>query len=166
MERTSQNHPFLPVFTPASRLLILGSFPSVRSRQEGFYYMHPQNRFWKVLSTLYGEAIGPSVAEKTAFLHRHGIALWDSIQSCTVCGSSDATLRDAVANPVPDLLAQTQITRIFCNGRSAHQIYQRYLQQETSIEAVPLPSTSAANAAWSLQRLCEAWQVLLDTDSP
>lgn len=161
MERTSHIHPFAPVWTPDSTVLILGTFPSVRSRKEGFYYMHPQNRFWKVMARLYQEEPGLSIHEKTDFLHRHGIALWDSIQSCTVCGSSDASLRDVIPNDLTALLRQTKIRRVFCNGTGSYRVYTRYQQPATLIPSVLLPSTSAANASRSLDSLCEAWRAVL-----
>ena len=153
-------HPILPVFDEHSRVLILGSFPSVKSREAQFFYGHPQNRFWRVLSSLFGEAAGETPAEKTAFLLRHNIALWDVIASCEIEGSADSSITDAAPNDLSVILCTAQITHIFTNGKTADRLYRRYLQTRTGIEAVCLPSTSPANAAWSLDRLTEAWQAV------
>ena len=156
-----ERHPFEPVFDSHSRILILGSFPSVRSRETGFYYGHPQNRFWHVISALYDEAFPVENASRREMVLRHGIALWDTIESCDIVGSSDASIRNAVPNPISALLVDTSIRRIFCNGKRAFGLYNRYCATETGMSAVLLPSTSAANAAWNLEKLKEAWIVIL-----
>ena len=153
-------HPIPPVFDKSSRVLILGSFPSVKSREAQFFYGHPQNRFWRVLSALFGEKAGETPEEKTAFLLRHRIALWDVIASCEIEGSADSSITDAAPNDLSVILCTAQITHIFTNGKTADRLYRRYLQTLTGIEAVCLPSTSPANAAWSLDRLTEAWQAV------
>lgn len=154
-------HPFPPVYDANSRILILGSFPSVASRKVNFYYGHKRNRFWKVLSSLYGEEIPDSIEGKRAFLLSHGVALWDSIGSCTITGSSDASIRDAVPNKISELLNKAPIEKIYANGKASFECCEKYVYPETGIHAVPLPSTSPANAAWSLERLIEAWRVIL-----
>ena len=154
-------HPFPPVWDSHSRVLVLGSFPSVRSRETGFYYGHPQNRFWPLLSRLFEEPLPLTIPQRRELALRHGIALWDVIESCEITGSSDASIRNAAANDVAGLLRKTNISRIVCNGRRAHELYQRHCQKATGMEALCLPSTSAANAAWNLDRLWEAWQALL-----
>ncbi len=161
MEFESLSHPFPPVCDADSRVLILGSFPSVRSRQTGFYYGHPQNRFWRVTAALTGEETPVSIEQKRAMLLRNGIALWDCIKSCTVRGSSDASIRDAKPNDIDRLLKITSIQSIFCNGKAAFECYRKFILPVTGVSAALLPSTSAANAAWSLDRLTEAWQVIL-----
>lgn len=154
-------HPFPPVFDGNSRILILGSFPSAASREVMFYYGHKRNRFWKVLSSLYGEDIPDSTEGKRAFLISHGIALWDSIGSCGITGSSDASIKDAVPNRIPELLKEAPIEKIFTNGRASHECYEKYVFPETGIHSILLPSTSPANAAWSLPMLVAAWRVIL-----
>ena len=154
-------HSIPPVYSQSSRVLILGSFPSVRSREVGFFYGHPQNRFWRVLASLFGEAVPQSIDEKKAFLQTHGIALWDVIASCEIVGSSDASIRNAVPNDLSTLLKTAPIRAVFTNGATAHRLYRNYLYQATGIDDVCLPSTSPANAAWSQERLQEAWRVVL-----
>lgn len=147
---------------PNSRLLILGSFPSVKSRQAQFYYGHPQNRFWAVLSALCGEAVPKTREEKEALLVRHRVALYDVIESCTVAGSSDSSIQDVVVTDLAPLLAASEIgTNIFTNGAKAHQLYMKHSCPLLGIPAVKLPSTSPANAAFSLERLTGEWRVLL-----
>ena len=154
-------HPFAPVFNEQSRVLILGSFPSVRSREIGFYYGHPQNRFWYVLAQIFEESAVPSTTqERLEFVFRHGVALWDSIHSCEITGSSDSSIRNVRPNDIASLLTQTGITKVYCNGRKAYDLYGRFCQGKTGVSAVLLPSTSAANASWSLERLAEAWQII------
>lgn len=154
-------HPFAPVWDVHCRVLVLGSFPSVRSRQIGFYYGHPQNRFWRVLERLYGQPVPPDTAGRRSFVLRHGLALWDVLAACDIVGSSDARIRHAVPNDVPALLASGGIKRVFCNGQRAYVLYLRYLDPACGLPVAALPSTSAANAAWSLERLTEAWRVIL-----
>ena len=153
-------HPFGPLFGPDSRILILGSFPSVKSREQNFFYGHPQNRFWKVIAAVYGEKVPLSVPEKKALILDHGLALWDSIASCVITGSSDASIRDVRPNDLRIILDSCSIERIYCNGRKSHEMYERYILPETGREAGCLPSTSPANAQWSLEKLVGAWSVL------
>lgn len=155
-------HPFDPVWNADSRVLILGSFPSVKSREVGFYYGHPQNRFWPVFAALYGEEVPMGTQARCDFALAHGVALWDVLHSCTITGSSDASIRDAVPNDIASLLEKTRIRRVFCNGQRSFQTYERYLAASCGISAAALPSTSAANAAWRLERLVEAWRVILE----
>lgn len=153
-------HPFAPVWDAHSRILILGSFPSVRSRETGFYYGHPQNRFWPLLARLYGEPVPAAVDDRRAFALRHGIALWDAIESCSITGSSDASIRDAKPNDIAFLIRQTNINRIFCNGQQSYRMFVKYCAESCGLQATALPSTSPANAAWTLDRLAEVWQVI------
>ena len=153
-------HPIEPTFDENSRVLILGSFPSVRSRETGYFYGHPQNRFWRVLASVYGEETPGTNDEKKAFLLKNGIALWDVIASCEISGSSDARIRNAQPNDLRVILNDAQIGRIFVNGKTAEKLYRRYLLPQTGMEAVVLPSTSPANAAWRLERLIAAWSVV------
>jgi hypoxanthine-DNA glycosylase len=138
-------------------VLILGSFPSVKSREQHFFYGHPQNRFWKVLAALYHQEIPDTVEQKKELILANGLALWDSIGSCVITGSSDASIRDVRANDLRIILDNSPIEKICCNGRKSHEMYQKYIQNEIGREAICLPSTSPANAQFSLEKLIEAW---------
>ncbi len=153
-------HPFPPVCDGGSRVLILGSFPSAASRAGRFYYHHPHNRFWPLLAQLLDEPFPETIPEREALLHRRHIALWDSAASCEITGSADASLRQTTPNDLRPLLAAAPIRAIFCNGTAAWEIYRRSIQPLTGREAQRLPSTSPANAAWSLEALLEAWSVV------
>ena len=142
-------HPIAPLFDASSRILILGSFPSVKSREGLFFYHHPQNRFWKVLAGVLEEPVPGSIEEKKIFLLKHRIALWDAIASCTIEGSSDSTIKNVVPNDLSGILSAADISRIFCNGGASFQYYKKYQEPRTGRAAVRLPSTSPANAAWS-----------------
>jgi len=155
-------HPFPPTWDEHSEILILGSFPSVKSREMAFFYGHPQNRFWRVVAALYEDNTPQTVEERHAFLLRHHIALWDVIASCTIVGSSDSSIRDAVPNDIRPILAGAPIRGIYTNGQTSSRLYIKYLLPQISREAICLPSTSPANAAWSFDRLTEAWSVILD----
>ena len=150
------NHPFDPIWDENSRILILGSFPSVRSRTDNFYYGHPQNRFWKVTAAVFGEAPPQTVDEKKAFLLKHGIALWDVIASCEIENSSDQSIRNAVVNDLSEILDTADIRAVFTNGKAADKLYRKY-HGDT---AICLPSTSPANAAWTMEKLEQAWSVI------
>jgi len=157
LTRERQVHPFEPLFSGNSRFLILGSFPSVKSREQMFFYGHPQNRFWKVVAAVFGEPVPGSIPEKKELILNHGLALWDSVASCEITGSSDASIRNVKANDPSVILDHCPIEKIFCNGRTSHDYYTRLILPATGREAVCLPSTSPANAQWSLERLTEAW---------
>ena len=154
-------HPIAPVFDEQSKILILGSFPSVKSRETAFFYGHPQNRFWRVLSGVLGYACPQTVEEKREMLLAHHIALWDVIASCRIEGSSDSSIRDAVPTDLAAILSRAPICAVFCNGQTAFRLYGRYQEQETGLPAMLLPSTSPANAAYSVPRLLESWSVIL-----
>ncbi len=153
-------HPFPPLYNKDSKVLILGSFPSVRSREAMFFYGHPQNRFWKVIAALFDEPVPRSIPEKKALILGHGLALWDSIASCEIKGSSDASITDAVPTDLSEILENSAVQRIFCNGAKSFEMYRKYQLPRTGIEAVKLPSTSPANAACSLDKLIDAWKVI------
>ena len=153
-------HPIQPVYDKNSRILILGSFPSVKSREQGFFYGHPQNRFWRVTAAVFDDAVPMTVPERRAFLLRNGIALWDVIAACEIEGSSDASIKNAAVNDLSPILAAASIRAVFVNGQTAAKLYHRYTEPMTSRPAVTLPSTSPANASWSLERLIEAWRVI------
>ena len=154
-------HSFEPVYDKDSEILILGTLPSVKSRENNFYYGHKQNRFWKVLATLLKEPVPDTIEEKKAMLLAHRIALWDVIQSCDIKGSSDSSIKNVQPTDIGMILEKTNMTQIYANGNKAGQLYKRYQFPVTGIEAPVLPSTSPANAAWSLARLCEAWKTIL-----
>ena len=153
-------HPFGPLYNNKSRVLILGSFPSVRSREQQFFYGHPQNRFWRVIAAVFEKDVPRTIEEKKALILGSGLALWDSIASCEITGSSDASIRKARPNDVSMILRDCDIEEIYCNGRKSHELYCRFIQPETGRRAICLPSTSPANAQWSLDRLIEAWSVI------
>lgn len=155
-------HSFEPVYDKASEILILGTLPSVKSRENNFYYGHKQNRFWKVLAALLKEPLPDTIEEKKAMLLAHRIALWDVIQSCDIKGSSDSSIKNVQPTDIGMILEKTNVTQIYANGNKAGQLYQRYQYPVTGRKATVLPSTSPANAAWSLKRLCEAWYVILE----
>lgn len=155
-------HPIAPVFDKDSKVLILGSFPSVKSREEGFFYGHPQNRFWKVTSRVFGDELPVTIDEKKAFLIRNHIALWDVIGSCEIDGSSDSSIRNVTVNDLSVILDNADIRAIFLNGKKAEQYYLKYLFPVLRRDAVCLPSTSPANAAWNLDKLADAWKIIKD----
>lgn len=150
-------HPIEPVYDSNSRILILGSFPSVKSREEMFFYGHPQNRFWKVLAAVLEVPLPGTVEEKRQLLLDHGIALWDVIASCDVTGSADSSIKNVVPNDLSRIFEAADIEKIYVNGKTAEKYYRKYLQKTINREAVCLPSTSAANASWSLDKLTAAW---------
>lgn len=153
-------HPIKPVFDKDSKVLILGSFPSVKSREEGFFYGHPQNRFWKVTAAVTGDELPLTTEDKKAFLIRNHIALWDVIGSCDIEGSSDSSIRNVSVNDITPILEKADIREIFLNGQKAYQLYKRYMFPEIKREGICLPSTSPANAAWSLDKLVSAWSLI------
>jgi len=153
-------HPFPPLFNKHSRILILGSFPSVKSREQMFFYGHKQNRFWKVIAAVTGNAVPCSIEEKRAVLLSSHIALWDSIASCSIVGSSDSSIKDVVPNDILPILKGSNIEAIFTNGNKSHEMYDRYIFPMTQITDIKLPSTSPANAAYSLERLIDEWSVI------
>ncbi|MBQ8201720.1 MAG: DNA-deoxyinosine glycosylase [Clostridia bacterium] len=154
-------HPFAPVVDPNCHTLILGSFPSVKSRKNAFYYGHPQNRFWRMLAAVFQEELPADIPAKKALLLRHGIALWDVIASCEIHGSSDASVRNAVPVDIAQITEIADIRRVICNGTLAAKLYSKHLKPIMGMEALTAPSTSPANAAWSLDRLTGIWQPLL-----
>lgn len=155
-------HPIPPLYNAHSRVLILGSFPSVKSREAAFFYGHPQNRFWPLLAALTGYPVPSTVEEKKALILENGFALWDTIGSCEITGSSDSSIKNAVPNDLTPILTGANIQAIYCNGTASWNLYQKYLYPVTGIAAGKLPSTSPANAAWNMDRLKAAWQVILE----
>jgi len=156
-----QIHPFDPIYDEHSRILILGTFPSVKSREMQFYYGHPRNRFWKTLAAILRAPIPTTVDEKVAFLKTHRIALWDTCASCDIQGSADAAIRHAVPNDLTPILNTADIRAIFCGGKTAGRLYETHIFPLTGIEATVLPSTSPANAACTDEMLIHAWSAIL-----
>lgn len=148
---------FEPVWGPGSRAIVLGSWPSPTSWEKGFYYSHPQNRFWPLLAALTGEETPRTIAEKKALVLRHGLALWDVLEACDIEGAADATIKNPVAVDLPGLLKKAPVRAVFCNGAASHKLYGRLLEPATGIPAVKLPSTSPANASFSMERLRRIW---------
>lgn len=159
-EPTTIIHPIPATYDGNSRVLVLGSFPSIKTREMGYFYGHPQNRFWKVAAAVFREEVPMTVEERRAFLLRNRIAAWDCIHQCTIIGSSDASIRDVIPNDLRPILDAAPIEQIYCNGRKSWEMFCRFIEPKIDRPAVMLPSTSPANAAWSLDRLVEAWKVI------
>ena len=151
-------HPFPPCFDKHSKILILGSFPSVKSREQMFFYGHPQNRFWKVVASVFDDEVPNTIPEKKKFLKKNHIALWDVIGSCDIEGSSDSSIENVEANDLSQILDNADILGVFVNGKTAEKYYKKYTEDKAGIKAVCLPSTSPANAAWSIERLSDIWR--------
>ena len=164
MEYIQIEHTFEPVWNKCSRILILGTFPSVKSRENQFYYGHPQNRFWKVLAALTESMVPQTIEEKKKILLENGIAIWDVIQRCSIQGSSDSSIRDVVANDIASLLGKSKISKIYGNGAKACELYDKFVREQTGIDIQKLPSTSPANAMYQLERLQKEWGRILDKD--
>lgn len=155
-------HPLQPLYNSQSEILILGSFPSVKTREYGFFYGHPQNRFWPMISAIFGEALSTEIEERRKFLLKHYIAVYDAIYQCDIIGSSDATIRNVIPSDLSKIFQEADIQQVFCNGSTAFKYYQKYHADTFGIEAIKLPSTSPANAACCLNRLIDSWQVIRD----
>lgn len=159
-EYTHIKHEFEPVFDKNSKILVLGTLPSVKSRENNFYYGHPQNRFWKLIAALCDEDIVPqTIEEKRKILLKHHIAVWDVISECDIIGSSDSSIKNVVPADLSVILDNTDIDRIYANGGKAYELYMKYQYGKIGREIIKLPSTSPANAAYSLERLLECWQM-------
>lgn len=154
-------HTIPPLYDSHSRVLLLGSIPSPKSREVGFFYGHPQNRFWRVLAAVLGEPVPQSIEEKRAMCLKHHVALWDTIARCDIAGASDTSIRNAVPNDIGKLVRESEITRIFATGGKSAELYRKLIEPQLHIPITQLPSTSPANAAWSLDRLIEAYRVIL-----
>ncbi len=154
------NHTIKPIFDENSKILILGSFPSQKSREQMFFYGHPQNRFWKVVSSVFESQTPETTDEKKAFLISNNIAVWDVIASCDITGSADSSIKNVVANDLSEILSKADIKQIFVNGKTAEKYYNNYIKSKIGREASYLPSTSPANAAWSIEKLTESWKII------
>ena len=155
------HHPFLPLYNAKSRVLILGSFPSVKSRENSFYYGHPQNRFWKTISAMLTLPVPQSIEDKKSMLLENGIALWDVIESCEIKGSSDSSIKNVVPNNIESIINTTEIKAIFCNGTKAFQLYKKHIATIVNVKVFCLPSTSPANAGCSQQKLTETYSAAI-----
>ena len=153
-------HPIPPLFDKNSKTLILGSFPSVKSREAEFFYGHPQNRFWTVVAEVFGCRKPESIEEKKEFVLSHNLAMWDVIGQCEIEGSADSTIKNVTANDLRIVLDSCPIERIFVNGKTAEKYYNKYTYPKTGIKAICLPSTSPANAAWNIPKLVDAWKII------
>ena len=151
-------HTIEPVWNENSKVLILGSFPSVKSREEGFFYGHKQNRFWKVTASVCDCSVPENIQDKKKMLLSNGIAVWDVIHSCDIVGSSDSSIKNVVPNDIGIIIENSKVERIFTNGKKADELYKKYIEQSVGINAVCLPSTSPANAAWAFEKLCAVWK--------
>lgn len=155
-------HEFEPVYNADSKILILGSFPSVKSREQQFYYGHPQNRFWKVIAALTGTPVPQTIEEKKKMLLENGIAVWDVIAECEIIGSSDSSIRNVVPTDLQRILQTAQIRQIYANGNTAKRLFEKFQMKACGRTVTGLPSTSPANAAFSLDRLIGSWKQILD----
>jgi len=168
------SHPIPPVWNLESRLLILGTMPSPKSREAGFFYMHPQNRFWRVLPAVFGETLSTpnndsdtekAIQERKDFLLRHNIALWDVLSSCEIDGASDSSIKNARANDFTQLFETTNIHHVFCTGKTAFSLWQKHCAQtyesRFSLTSTCLPSTSPANASWTVEKLVSAYAAIV-----
>ena len=151
------SHGFGPVYNSESRILILGSFPSVKSREQAFFYGHPRNRFWKVLAAVLKEEEPQTVEEKKAMLFRRGVAVYDVIEQCSIIGSSDSSIKDVVPADLGKIVGESQNQKVYTNGKTAGTLYKKYQDKEMNLPMEELPSTSPANAAYSLEKLTEIW---------
>lgn len=156
-EKKEIKHPFEAIFNKNSKILILGSFPSVKSREQKFFYGHPQNRFWKVIAAIFREEVPQNIKEKKKLLIKNNIALWDVIASCEIIGSSDSSITNAVPNDLSLIFKTAKIEKVFCNGTKSYELYQKYIFPQNNIKAEKLPSTSPANAALNLEKLTNEW---------
>lgn len=159
-EYTHVEHMIDPVYDKNSKILILGSFPSVKSRQQSFFYGHPQNRFWKVIAGVMRCRVPESIDEKKEMLLSHYVAVWDVIESCDIVGSSDSSIKDVKVNEFNRILDNADISKIYANGGKAYELYMKYAIEKTGRDIIKLPSTSPANAAWNLERLIDAWSII------
>lgn len=153
-------HTFEPIFDKNSEILVLGSFPSVKSRENNFYYAHPQNRFWRVVASVYSCPVPKTVEEKKNMLLSNKIAVWDVIRTCEITGSADSTIKSVIPNDLSEILSVADIKKIYANGKTAQSLYNKYIKKNTGVDIISLPSTSPANAAYSLEKLIKEWKII------
>ncbi|MBQ6825087.1 MAG: DNA-deoxyinosine glycosylase [Clostridia bacterium] len=157
-------HPIKPLYSQNSEILILGSFPSIKSREQMFYYSHPQNRFWRVLAAIFELPIPETIDEKRELILSHNLALWDVLASCEISGSADSSIKNAIANDLSEILNNSKVKKIFVNGKTAEKYYIKYLEPKYKIKAICLPSTSPANATYSLDKLINEWNIIKNSN--
>ena len=163
----TQVHPIPPLYDRNSTILILGSFPSVKSREQGFFYGHPQNRFWKVIAGVFNEPIPSTLTEKKLLLYKNNIALWDVIAACDIAGSSDSSIKNVVVNEFSVILNNCDIKQIFLNGKTAERLFKKYASPIIpKLNPIGLPSTSPANAAYSFEKLLSEWKLKIQRNTP
>lgn len=155
-------HEFGPFYDDNSKILILGSIPSPKSRELGFYYMHPQNRFWRVLASIFNEELPVTIIDKKEFLKRHNIALWDVLESCEIDGASDSSIKETIPNDIELILKNSKIEKIYTTGKTAYKLYNKYILNKTGMEAIYLSSTSPANAKMGFDELVLEYKKILD----
>lgn len=153
-------HTFEPIFDKNSEILVLGSFPSIKSRENNFYYAHPQNRFWRVVASVYSCPVPSSIEEKKNMVLSNKIAVWDVIRSCEITGSADSTIKSVIPNDLSEILSVADIKKIYANGKTAQSLYNKYIKKNTGVDIISLPSTSPANAAYSLEKLIKEWKII------
>ena len=162
LELTHVEHTFEPVYDNDSRILILGTLPSVKSRENNFYYGHPRNRFWQLIAVLTGSSVPTTIEEKKRMLLDNGIAILDVVQSCDIHASSDSSITNVIPADIKKVLSNSNIKKIYANGGAAYDLYNKYCFENTGVEIIKLPSTSPANAAYSLDKLKKHWFVILE----
>ncbi len=155
-------HPFDPLYDKQSRILILGSFPSPQSRKQQFFYGHPQNRFWRIMAKVLDEDVPCTIEEKKEMMKRNHIALYDAIYSCDIIKASDSSIRNVVPSDLSSIIEGSKISRIYCNGRKSFECFLRYQKDIIKMDAIMLPSTSPANASFTLEKLYESWKEIGD----
>lgn len=155
-------HPLQPLFQADSKILILGSFPSIKTREYGFFYGHPQNRFWPLLERIFEESLGTDIEERREFLLRHHIAVYDVIYQCDIIGSSDSSIQNVVASDLSPIFKVADTKNIFCNGGTSYRYYRKYHEKKIGVESIQLPSTSPANARFSIDDLYNQWKIIKD----
>ena len=160
MEIKEVKHNLKPIYNKNSKILILGTMPSPKSREKSFYYSHPQNRFWKVLYKLFDENISNENSKRIEFLYKNNIALWDVLYSCKIEGASDSSIKEPIPNDINIILKEANIKAIFTTGKKAYELYQKYCFPKTKINAISLPSTSPANFKYSLDKLVEEYKII------
>lgn len=153
-------HPFQPIFQPNSKILILGSFPSVKTREYGFFYGHSQNRFWPLLERIFEETIGKDIEERKKFLFKHHIAIYDVIYQCDIIGTSDASIQNVIPSDLSLIFNSSDIKNVFCNGKTSYRYYQKYQEKKIGVKGMLLPSTSSANARISMDDLYNQWKII------
>lgn len=155
-------HPLQPLYKEDSKILILGSFPSVKTREYGFFYGHPQNRFWQLMEKIFNENLSTEIDERRSFLIGHKIAVYDSIFQCDIIGSSDSSIKNVIPSDLSIVFKNANIKQVFCNGGTSYKYYKKYHAKKTGIDGIQLPSTSPANARYSLDDLIREWRLILD----